>query len=728
MLDRAAFRGRRARDDGDRQRPRRRATWLEQLAAGDEPLLAPTAGRWPDAACASRCSSCPRRRSGWRGSSSTCPSLPGSGIVYTLTKRDAEQVAGVPDGERGIAALAYSGEQETEARIATEERLLRNEVKAVVATSALGMGYDKAGPDLRRALPGARARSSPTTSRSAVPGAASSTPTSSCCAAARTAGSRTSSSSRRFPARERVAAVLDELERRGRGRAHDAGADGGGQPRHGPDRGDAEDPRRRGRGAPRRARRWCRSPAADWTYDAERYAQVTALRRAEQRAMAAFGSDGRCLMRVLQEELDDPAPADCGRCSVCTGPRFAAPLDPALVEAAGRHLRSTPIELEVKKMAPDAAGAMRKIPEDVRVEPGWALARFGDGGWWPAVERGLRAGEFEDEVVAALADIVRARGRGVAWVTTVPSARLGGGDRAAGERLAAALAVATCGCVERVEERPPQREMANAAQQVANVRGAFASWARRRPGRACCSMIGAARAGRSRWSAGSSGGPAPTGSSRWRWPPCSSRRRIAPPAHRTPAHRTPAHRTAHKVALAKPPVPSARNSRLGRVSPRSRQASARVRTYSPCRAGRAERVSRRAGASAMLPEVVELGRVATAEAARRPPTSRPARRPRCGASAGSWAPRARRPARYRRGSHRRSAWSACPADQIQLLDLVVEVSGALLEVRVRWNPIRSQPAGRTQRLVRLRNSGPGRRCPHRRPRHRRGSGSRSRWW
>ena len=59
-------------------------------------------------------------------------------------------------------------------------------------------------------------------------------------------------------------------------------------------------------------------------------------------------------------------------------------------------------------MAPDAAGAMRKIPEEVRVEPGWALARFGDGGWWPAIERGLRAGEFEDDVVAALADLVRA--------------------------------------------------------------------------------------------------------------------------------------------------------------------------------------------------------------------------------------------------------------------------------------------------------------------------------
>ena len=71
------------------------------------------------------------------------PALPGSGIVYTLTKRDAEQVATFLTAN-GIEALAYSGEQASEDRIQTEDRLQRNELKAVVATSALGMGYDKA--------------------------------------------------------------------------------------------------------------------------------------------------------------------------------------------------------------------------------------------------------------------------------------------------------------------------------------------------------------------------------------------------------------------------------------------------------------------------------------------------------------------------------------------------------------------------------------------------------
>ena len=191
----------------------------------------------------------------------------------------------------------------------------------------------------------------------------------------------------------------------------------------------------------REGTRWQLVVGADWVYDGERYAQVTALRRAEQEAMAAFGADGRCLMRVLQEELDDPDASDCGRCSVCTAPRFASPPDPALVERAGRHLRSTPVELEVKKMAPDAAGTMRKIPEDVRTEPGLALARFGDGGWWPAVQRGLRSGAFEPEVVAGLADVVRAAATDAAWITTVPSSRLGDLIVRLGERLAVELRV-----------------------------------------------------------------------------------------------------------------------------------------------------------------------------------------------------------------------------------------------------------------------------------------------
>ena len=225
-----------------------------------------------------------------------------------------------------------------------------------------------------------------------------------------------------------------------------------------------------------RARRTADGPAlaGGWRYDAERYSRITALRRREQAAMAAFGADGRCLMRALREELDDPQAEDCGRCAACTAPRFAEPLDERLVREAALLLRSRPLTIEVKKMAPDPEGVMRKLAEDVRAEEGRALARLGDGGWDPVVRAGLAEGRFPDELVQAAADLVRAWAVPAQWVAAVPSRRAGDPVSDLAARLAAALGIPFAAAVQRAADRPPQREMANSAQQVANVRGAFA--------------------------------------------------------------------------------------------------------------------------------------------------------------------------------------------------------------------------------------------------------------
>ena len=442
----------------------------EQLGAGDAAPL--RAYRGPLARTSLRLEVVdlprPAQRLAWLAEH--LPRMPGSGIVYTLTKRDAEQVASFLS-TRGISALAYSGDQDNDERVAAEDRLLANEVKAICATSALGMGYDKS--DLTFVVH-YQAPGSVVAYYQQVGRAGRGVEHADVVLLRGVEDRRIQDFfiEQSFPSRERVTAVLGDLEAAG-----DAGRSTQellGVVNIGKGRLEAMLKILDVEGALRReGSRWVLAPDSGWTYDAERYARVTALRREEQRAMARFGADGRCLMRTLQEELDDPEPRDCGRCAVCTAPRFAAPPDPALVEQAGRHLRAAPIELEVKKMAPDASGAMRKIPEEVRVEPGWALARFGDGGWWPAVERGLSGDGFEDAVVEALADAVRAGAGEVAWVTPVPSVRLG----ATLDRLAAAVAarlrVPALSLVERTEERAPQSEMANAVQQAANVRGAF---------------------------------------------------------------------------------------------------------------------------------------------------------------------------------------------------------------------------------------------------------------
>ena len=453
---------------------------LEQLAgAHDEPLRS---YRGPLARTSLRLETLdlprPAERLAWLVEH--LPRLHGSGIVYTLTKRDAEQVAAFLTAN-DVPALAYSGEQDTEQRIATEERLLRNEIKAVVATSALGMGYDKA--DLTFVVhfqaPGS------VVSYYQQVGRAGRGVDHADVVLLRGGEDRKIQDffiEQAFPARERVRAVLDEL----------AAAGGEGRTTRelmsvvnlGMGRIESMLKILDVEGAVTRAgNRWQAVPDSDWTYDSTRYEQVTALRRSEQEAMAAYGVDGRCLMRVLQEELDDPDPGDCGRCSVCTAPRFGEPPDPRLVELAQRHLRARPLEIEVRKMAPDAeTGAMRKIPEDARVEPGWALARVGDGGWWPAIERGLRSGRFDDEIAVALADVLRGAGARPAWIATVPSTRLGGVLADLAERVASELGADHVELVARTGDRPPQRDMANAFQQAANVRGAFEITATPPPG------------------------------------------------------------------------------------------------------------------------------------------------------------------------------------------------------------------------------------------------------
>jgi ATP-dependent DNA helicase RecQ len=398
------------------------------------------------------------------------PRLPGSGIVYTLTTRDADLVAEWLS-TRGVSAEAYSGDVESERRIDVEDRLLRNELKAVVATSALGMGYDK--PDLGFVVH-YQAPGSVVAYYQQVGRAGRGVDRAEVVLLRGTEDRRIQDFfiSQAFPRRELVERVLERLD----------AADGDGataaelmaEVNLGRSRIDAMLKVLDVEGAVARVgSRWIRRTDTDWTYDAERYTHITGLRRREQEAMASFGADGRCLMRALQEELDDPSPADCGRCAVCTGARYAEPLDPALVREATMLLRSRPLVLDVKKMAPSEDGAMRKLPEDVRTEEGRALARLGDGGWDPAIQAGLRAGRFGDDVVSAAADLVRAWRPAVAWVAAVPSRREGDPVSDLARRLAAELGIEFAPLLERAAERPPQREMANSAQQVANVRGAF---------------------------------------------------------------------------------------------------------------------------------------------------------------------------------------------------------------------------------------------------------------
>jgi ATP-dependent DNA helicase RecQ len=387
-------------------------------------------------------------------------------------KRDTEAVAEWLNAE-GIRALAYSGDVADQDRVAAEDRLLANEVKAVVATSALGMGYDK--PDLGFVVH-YQAPSSAIAYYQQV-GRAGRAVDEAHVVLLRGAEDKAIQDffiETAFPPKELVERVLTLL---GESSKPATVPQLQAEVNLGKNRLETLLKVLDVEGAVARNGSGWLPTGRPWTYDADRYEQVNDLRRAEQRAMSRFGADGRCLMQALQEELDDPAAGRCGRCSVCAGSAFDGALDEALVARAARLLRDQPVVLSVRRQTPKTADQPgKRIPPQHLIEEGRALGRSGDGGWDPLVQHGRAIGHFDDELVeAGLALMGKwAPQPAPQWVTAVPSKRSGllVPDFARG--LADALALPYLELVERTGSNPPQREMANSAQQLANVRGQFA--------------------------------------------------------------------------------------------------------------------------------------------------------------------------------------------------------------------------------------------------------------
>jgi ATP-dependent DNA helicase RecQ len=351
--------------------------------------------------------------------------LDGSGIVYTLTVDETTQLAEFLRG-RGLAVAAYSSATPPDDRVALERALLSHDLRALVATSSLGMGLDM--PDLGFVVH-LGAPSSPIAYYQQVGRAGRALDHADAVLLPTAAQERIWAyfDSTAFPPEQKVRAVLDLL------------ATG---PLSVPKL-EVESGLRRGRlesllkvldvdGAVERADGGWTVTGRPWSYDTERYAGIAAARRREQQVMRAYQSSDACLMRVLRTELDDPGAADCGRCCVCTG-RLPAPgksADEATIRAAWTHLRAQRVVIDPRKMWPAGAPRRGRIAEGLRAEPGRALSRGEDAIWSDPVRAALASdtavpSEIFDGVVGALSSWGWPAGRPT-WITWVPSRRRDG--------------------------------------------------------------------------------------------------------------------------------------------------------------------------------------------------------------------------------------------------------------------------------------------------------------
>ena len=396
------------------------------------------------------------------------PRLEGTGVIYCLTIRDTEILASWLQS-KGIDAVAYSGKTDKDLRPDIERDLLSNKRKVVVATSALGMGFDK--PDLAFVIhyqsPG-----SPIAYYQQVGRAGRKLDSS--------WGVLLSGSEDRdiqdyfidgaFPPADLATKVVAILEERAEpmpwGELLREVNVRVGQLNQLMKVLEVE-------GAVEKdGSRWRRT-LSPWSYDRDRMEAVTALRRVEQRQMLDYISADTCRMELLRRYLDDVASGPCGICDVCTGDRLRIDLDPEHVQQADGNLYESEYPIPPRKLIPGSG----RIDPDRVLQVGRALSLWGDGGWSGLVRRGKQiGGRFDDRLVTASAQLIRRAWGSESppeWTTFVPSLRNPNLVPHFAARLADSLGLACKDVVTKVRETEPQKTMQNSHQQYANIRGAF---------------------------------------------------------------------------------------------------------------------------------------------------------------------------------------------------------------------------------------------------------------
>ncbi|MBF6241235.1 RecQ family ATP-dependent DNA helicase [Nocardia otitidiscaviarum] len=336
--------------------------------------------------------------------------LPGSGIVYTLTVAAAHDLADVLNSH-GHQVAAYTGQTEPTEREALEIALLNNEVKALIATSALGMGFDK--PDLGFVVH-VGAPSSPISYYQQVGRAGRGTERAEVVLLPGPEDRRIWSyfASVAFPREHIVHSVLDSLDR---DRPLSTAAL---EPLVELNRSRLEmvlkvldvD------GAVKRVRGGWIATGEPWAYDTERYERLAAARDAEQQAMIDYQATAECRMNFLRRQLDDPGltpdSPGCGRCDNCTGTRPDTGVDTAQVAEIRARLDRPGIDLAPRKQWPTGMAKLGislsgKISDGA--ETGRVLGRLSDLGWGQRLRALLDApdGPVPDEVFRACTVVLR---------------------------------------------------------------------------------------------------------------------------------------------------------------------------------------------------------------------------------------------------------------------------------------------------------------------------------
>ncbi len=415
------------------------------------------------------------------------PNMPGTGIIYVLTKRDADQVSGWLQSQ-GIEAYAYYNGIEHERfhgsdqyRAHLEDLLLNNKIKALVATTALSMGYDK--PDLGFVIH-YQAPSSVIHYYQHVGRAGRAIYKAYGVLLAGSEDGEIHEYFRRsaFPSEWQVSSVLDTL-----GESDGLSIDELYQRLNMKDDDidktlkylSVENP------APvaREYGRWKRNPVR-FQMNHSLIQRLTRQREIEWRELQEYIDSDTCLMAYLRNALDDPETEDCGSCAVCLKWNdIRRSVDRNLVISAFSFLHHSEMPLRPRGYVPVGALQSYNIVGNLRnhnliASEGRILSRWQDPGWGSDVAYDKQHnGYFRDDLVEAVADMYERRWRprpAPRWVTCVPSPNHPTLVPDFAQRLASRLGLPFVDAIEKVRDNEPQKNQQNSFHQYRNLDGVFA--------------------------------------------------------------------------------------------------------------------------------------------------------------------------------------------------------------------------------------------------------------
>lgn len=218
-----------------------------------------------------------------------------------------------------------------------------------------------------------------------------------------------------------------------------------------------------------------------WVPDIHKSDLITRRRYDELDDMKHFVDSESCYMQFIAKKLDDSNAKECGKCSICVGRKFFnESINHELAVKATRFLKGQYVEIERREYWPAGimAETQKKMAAEDRIEDGRVLCAFGDAGWGKYIHEDKYVNNrFRDSLVDASADLIlewmpnEIASMCIAYIPSLCKPEL---VKSFAQRVASKLGIQCLDLIVKEKMLRPQKELENSAYQCQNALDSFA--------------------------------------------------------------------------------------------------------------------------------------------------------------------------------------------------------------------------------------------------------------